>query len=59
MESFVDLALKMLQGRHGLALERDENGETALHILAQMPSEFGCQILEHQNERTMKKNFSN
>ena len=59
MESFADLALKMLERRHKLALERDENGETALHILAQMPSEFGCQILEHQNEHTMKKNSSN
>ncbi|KAI4332585.1 hypothetical protein L6164_017481 [Bauhinia variegata] len=40
-----DLALKMLEKRSGLALARDENNETALHILARNPH-----IAEHKNQ---------
>ncbi|KAH1232062.1 hypothetical protein GmHk_09G024814 [Glycine max] len=35
-----DIALKMLQEHSMLALERDENNDTALHLLARMPSGF-------------------
>ncbi|KAI4332600.1 hypothetical protein L6164_017495 [Bauhinia variegata] len=35
-----DLALEMLQNRRALALERDENDETALHVLARKPLDF-------------------
>ena len=59
LESFVDLASRMLEDMHELALECDEYGGTALHILAQMPSEFGCQILEHPRKHTMKNYSSN
>ena len=58
LESFVDLASRMLEDRHELALGCDEYDGTALHILAQMPSKFGSQILENPSKHTMK-NYSN
>ncbi|KAI4332610.1 hypothetical protein L6164_017505 [Bauhinia variegata] len=42
-----DLALEMLQNRRALALERDENDETALNVLARKPLDFNG--TEHQN----------
>ncbi|KAI4332601.1 hypothetical protein L6164_017496 [Bauhinia variegata] len=41
-----DLALEMLQNRRALALERDENDETALHVLARKPLDFNDLIWE-------------
>ncbi|CAI9090563.1 OLC1v1025365C2 [Oldenlandia corymbosa var. corymbosa] len=35
-----DVALLILQDKPGLAIERDPNGETALHVLARKPSAF-------------------
>ncbi|KAI4332577.1 hypothetical protein L6164_017476 [Bauhinia variegata] len=40
-----DLALKMLEERPELALARDENNETALHVLARNP-----RVAEHKNQ---------
>ncbi|XP_059657274.1 ankyrin repeat-containing protein NPR4-like [Cornus florida] len=35
-----DVALDLLQPRQGLAIQRDSNGETALHVLARKPFAF-------------------
>ncbi|XP_061343690.1 uncharacterized protein LOC133289711 [Gastrolobium bilobum] len=45
------LALKMVRERSKLAFARDENGETALHLLAQnhKPLDSCCQSSEHQD----------
>ncbi|KAG4990595.1 hypothetical protein JHK87_024052 [Glycine soja] len=37
-----DLALKVLREKPRLALARDENQETGLHVLARKPSSFSC-----------------
>jgi hypothetical protein len=46
-----DLALKMVKERDKLAFIRDENEETALHLLAQnqMPLDSGCHGPEHDH----------
>lgn len=38
--NFSDLALKLLEDHSGLAVARDGNYETALHVLARKPSAF-------------------
>ncbi|TKY72708.1 26S proteasome non-ATPase regulatory subunit 10 [Spatholobus suberectus] len=45
-----DLALKMLQEYPMLALARNENKETGLHVLARKPSAFSCQGRRYPNQ---------
>ncbi|KAK4270673.1 hypothetical protein QN277_019451 [Acacia crassicarpa] len=45
-----DLALRMLNHMDNLALAKNENGETGLHILARRPLDLGCHNPEHQNQ---------
>ncbi|KAL5158266.1 hypothetical protein HKD37_15G042785 [Glycine soja] len=40
LENFADIALKMLKKHSMLALERDENNDTGLHVLARQPGGF-------------------
>jgi len=40
LENFADIALKMLKKHSMLALERDENNDTGLHVLARQPGVF-------------------
>ncbi|KAK7329324.1 hypothetical protein VNO77_23482 [Canavalia gladiata] len=44
-----DLALRMLQTKPRLALARNENRETGLHVLARKPSAFCCQGQRYPN----------
>ncbi|KAL3523053.1 hypothetical protein ACH5RR_015887 [Cinchona calisaya] len=37
-----DIALDIIQHKPELAIERDPNGETALHVLARKPAAFSC-----------------
>ena len=41
--NYADLAMKILKSDRELAKARNANQETALHILARMPSEFTSQ----------------
>ncbi|CAJ1975912.1 unnamed protein product [Sphenostylis stenocarpa] len=45
-----DLALKMLQDNPILAVARNENQETGLHVLARKPSAFSCQGRRYPNQ---------
>ncbi|KAK8466040.1 hypothetical protein PHAVU_009G240633 [Phaseolus vulgaris] len=45
-----DLALKMLEDNPKLAVARNENKETALHVLARKSSAFSCQGRRYPNQ---------
>ncbi|KOM39806.1 hypothetical protein LR48_Vigan04g000400 [Vigna angularis] len=48
--SIYDLALKMLQDNPLLALARNENKETGLHVLARKSSAFSCEGRRYPNQ---------
>ncbi|KAK7413004.1 hypothetical protein VNO78_04815 [Psophocarpus tetragonolobus] len=51
-----DLALKMLHENQRLAVARNENKETGLHVLARKSSAFGCQGRRHPNQFMNSRN---
>ncbi|RDY10672.1 Mediator of RNA polymerase II transcription subunit 18, partial [Mucuna pruriens] len=54
-----DLALKMLQENPRLALARNENKETGLHVLARNPSAFTCQGTRYTNQLMLNSSRKN
>ena len=58
LEDFADLALEIIRKIPGVALERNENMETGLHILARKPSAFKIQSRTYLNQLMDSRKFA-